>query len=182
MGAQNFFRRNQSAHPFVGYSARKTEQVPMPKNGVNQMKRTAFILVVAMAATAVTSVSALARGQGPDFATLDADGNGELTREELQARGAARFEEADANGDGLLSQTELEAQGTERAQKRAARMIERMDANGDGQLSQEEISTRRNAGRFFDRIDSDDSGTITQAEFDAAREKMRERRGKRSAD
>ena len=143
------------------------------------MKRTAFILVVAMTATAMTSVSALARGQGPDFATLDTNGDGELTREELQARGAVRFQEADTNGDGLLSEDEIAARGSERLKDRAARMIERMDANGDGQLSQDEIKERRNAGEFFDRMDRDDSGTVTQAEFDAARDKMRKRFGKR---
>ena len=144
------------------------------------MKRTAFILVVALAATAVTSVSAVARGQGPDFSTLDTDGNGELTREELQDRGAARFDAAVAIGDVLLSQAELEAQAAARAADRAARMIERMDANGDGQLSPQELTERRNAGRIFDRMDADDSGTITQAEFDAARERFRERRGGRN--
>ncbi|MEL6887795.1 MAG: calcium-binding protein [Pseudomonadota bacterium] len=143
------------------------------------MKRTAFIVAVAMAATAVTGFSAQARGQGPDFATLDSDGNGELTREELQARGAVMFEEADADGNGLLSAEELAAHASQRAADRATRMIERMDANGDGQLSQDELRERRNAGRMFDRIDSDDSGTITQAEFDAAREQMRDRRAKR---
>ncbi|MEL6210215.1 MAG: EF-hand domain-containing protein [Pseudomonadota bacterium] len=144
------------------------------------MKRTAFIVAVAMAATAVTGISAQARGQGPDFATLDSDGNGELTREELQARGAVMFEEADADGNGLLSAEELAAHASQRAADRATRMIERMDANGDGQLSPEELTERRNAGRIFDRMDADDSGTITQAEFDAARERFRERRGGRN--
>lgn len=143
------------------------------------MKRTAFILVVAMAATAATSVSALTRGQGPDFSTLDTDGNGELTREELAAQGAARFDAADADGNGLLSAEELTAFSAQRAEDRAARMIERMDANGDGQLSPDELRERRNAGRMFDRIDSDNSGTITQAEYDAARERISDRRAKR---
>lgn len=142
------------------------------------MKRTAFILCVAVAATAVSGVSAFARGQGPDFATLDTDGNGELTLAEMQAHGAARFEDADTNGDGLLSKAELEARGSERAQQRAARMIKRLDANEDGQLSMEELTERRDPSRMFGRIDSDDSGTITQAEFDAARDKMRNRGGK----
>ena len=146
------------------------------------MKRTAFILIAAMAATTVTGVSAMARGQGPDFATLDVDGNGELTREELAARGADRFDAVDTNDDGLLSQSELEAQSRKRAADRAARMIERLDSNGDGQLSQEELTERRNVGRMFDRVDSDNSGTITQAEFDAARENFRERRGGRHGD
>ena len=142
------------------------------------MKRTTFIAAIVAAAVGLTTLSAMARERGPDFATLDADGNGEVTLSELQARGDARFETADTDGDGFLSLAELEAAGQERAGDRAARMLERMDANDDGKLSADEMkSPRRDPARMFDRIDADGSGGISEEEFQEARAKMEERRG-----
>lgn len=151
------------------------------------MKRTTIVLSIAAAAIAVTTIGALARERGPDFSTLDIDGNGELTQEELSNAAAARFATIDTDGNGSLSKAELEAQASERAAKRADRMIERLDANEDGELSAEEMADGRkrgrDLGRMFERIDADDSGTITQAEFDEARDKFRGKRGKkRSSD
>ena len=142
------------------------------------MKRTTFIAAIVAAAVGLTTLSAMARERGPDFATLDADGNGEVTLSELQARGDARFETADTDGDGFLSLAELEAAGQERAGDRAARMLERMDAIDDGKLSADEMkSPRRDPARMFDRIDADGSGGISEEEFQEARAKMEERRG-----
>jgi hypothetical protein len=44
---------------------------------------------------------------GIDFAAIDADGDGSLSRAELQARAAERIARADANGDGILGRDEL---------------------------------------------------------------------------
>lgn len=142
------------------------------------MKRTTFITVIAAAAIGMTTLSAMARERGPDFSTLDADNNGEVTLAELQARGAARFAEADTDGDGFLSLAELEAAGQARAADRAERMLARMDANDDGKLSPDELrAPRRSPERMFDRIDADNSGGISQEEFEQARARFQERRG-----
>ncbi|MEL6619794.1 MAG: EF-hand domain-containing protein [Pseudomonadota bacterium] len=143
------------------------------------MKRNSFLLVVTATAVGLTAVSAMASPRGVDFSTLDLDGDGALTLEEVQASARVRFDAADSDGNGLLSAAELEAHAQARAKDRAARMIERMDANADGQLSPDELTPRRDPARMFDRIDADNSGTITQAEFDAARERVRGRFGKR---
>ncbi len=152
------------------------------------MKRTSILLTVAAAAVAASTLGVVAKERGgPDFSTLDLDGNGELTQTELQNAAQARFDAADTDGNGALSQAELEARGSERAKTRAARMIEHLDANEDGELSREEMSEGRKGGRrggrdlgrMFERIDADGSGTITQAEFDEARENFRGKRGKR---
>ncbi len=141
------------------------------------MKRTTFIAAIAAAAVGLTTLSAMARERGPDFATLDADGNGEVTLSELQAGGEARFETTDTDGDGFLSLTELEAATQARASERAARMMERMDANDDGKLSAEELKNpRRDPSRMFERLDADGSGGISEEEFQEARAKMQERR------
>jgi len=142
------------------------------------MKRTTFITVIAAAAIGVTTLSAMARERGPDFATLDADGNGEVSLSEMQARGDARFEAADTDGDGFLTASELEAADQQRAGDRAARMMERLDADDDGKLARDEMKgPRRDPARMFDRLDADSSGGISAEEFEEARAKMQERRG-----
>lgn len=115
----------------------------------------------------------------PDFATLDLNGDGALTLEEMQSRGQARFAEMDADGDGALSAEELTAAANARAAERAAMMISRFDDNGDGLLQQDEMPTRaeNRAARMFDRVDADGDGVISAEEFEAAKMWMGERRG-----
>lgn len=95
------------------------------------------------------------------FERFDADGDGAITREEMeQAHAAAKenrearrskkherkggergagakkaFEQADSDGDGTLSRSELLAQNEARVDK----MMERLDADGDGALSADEM-------------------------------------------
>ena len=80
-------------------------------------------LITGVAATSVTAAG-FGRGEGAgsfgprggiaamDFATVDANADGSITLEELQALPAAKFAEADTDGDGVLSAEELNAQVT----------------------------------------------------------------------
>lgn len=136
-------------------------------------------ILMATLLSGVVMTAAAAQGPGhqnrPDFATLDMDGDGGITLEEMQTHGQLRFEEADIDGDGALSVAEI----TAAAQARAARMLERLDADGDGLLQPSEMQARRGAGfaRMFERIDADGDGAITESEFEAAKERFGERRG-----
>lgn len=141
------------------------------------MKRTTFIAGIAAAAVGLTTLAAMANTRGPDFSTLDADGNGEISQAEMQAVAANRFGDIDADGDGFLTQAELEEHSKAASSRRAERMLSRMDANEDGKLSIDEMQSRRDPARFFDRMDADNSGGISQAEFDEARAHMKQRRG-----
>lgn len=88
----------------------------------------------------------------------------------MQALGEARFTRTDADGDGFLTAAELEAAGSEKAQKRSARMIERLDVDKDGKLSLDEMKNpRRDPARLFERLDTDKSGGISEAEFQEAK-------------
>lgn len=117
-----------------------------------------------------------------DFATLDADGDGRVTTEELQAFRTSQVEGVDADGNGLVSQAELEAHMSARMAERigtmAAERIASQDANGDGQLSVEELMMPPMPARMFERLDADGDGAVSQAEFDAAREQMQDRGGR----
>ncbi|WP_185802885.1 EF-hand domain-containing protein [Pontivivens nitratireducens] len=137
-------------------------------------------LVLALLAGA-TSVSAQGQSRGFDFAAIDTNGDGEVTRAEVDAHRAARFADIDTDGNGIVDQAELiaaaEARRQARDTQRAERMIERSDADGDGVLTQEELQPQPRGGDMFERMDTDGNGAISQEEIDAAREHMRDRRG-----
>lgn len=57
-------------------------------------------------------------------------------------RAAKMFERLDADGDGVVSRDALEARGGDRG-PRLERMINRFDADGDGALSEAEFDTAR---------------------------------------
>lgn len=153
------------------------------------MNRALILSGVVVVALGATSLAVYAKGMGPrgpmpmEFSELDLNGDGQITRDEMQARGEQRFKDADTNGDGFLSMDEMKAQMIKemeaRADKYGARMMERKDANGDGQLSLEEMRpTEKRQDKMFSRFDSDGDGVISEAEFNAAKEKMAEHRGK----
>lgn len=144
-----------------------------------------FFLTTAIAAALVLNAAdATAAGhrEAPDFATLDTDGNGALTLEELQAAGEARFAAVDTDGNGTVSAEELTAHMQSQAAERVERMIARLDANEDGVLSMDEMQPRggeRRAERMFSRIDVDEDGQISAEEFEDAREHMARHGGRR---
>lgn len=129
-------------------------------------------LVAALVATG-GAAAALGKGKAPDFATLDANGDGQITQAELRAAGEARFTATDTDGNGALSAEELIRSDAERAAERVTRMIERFDTNGDGELSLAEMPRRGGKDRgakMFERFDANGDGAISETEFEAMRE------------
>lgn len=108
---------------------------------------------------------------------LDTDGDGAITKAEVEAAKAAKFAEADANGDGSLTMAELEAfkeaERTRRMEAMKQRMFEKSDTNGDGAISLDEFESR--GAPMFERADADGDGVISADEIEA----MKEKRGKR---
>jgi hypothetical protein len=134
------------------------------------------LLIAALAAAALTTQAA-AQGRmpmtddRPEFAELDADGDGLLTPEDLRAPMADRFAAADADGNGALSTEEMtammEAHRADRMARMAARMLERLDADGSGDLSLAELVQAEPRQAMFDRLDADGDGAISEEEFAA---------------
>lgn len=162
----------------------------MSKFNLNGNKLTGSALIavaVMMGAAAFAQDAGMGKGHGAgpmfDFATLDADKDGKVTKAEIEAQKAARFEQADTNKDGKLSAEEIavarDAMIAKRKADRMAQMIARMDTDGDGMISMAEMPTPPNADEMFDRVDTDKDGAISQAEADAAKEMMQDRMGKR---
>lgn len=117
---------------------------------------------------------------GFDFAAVDANSDGKITKEEVEAFKTARLTAMDSDGDGKLSAAELTvAHETARAARKAARteaMVKQFDKDGDGMLSFAEMPAGTGMDKMFSRLDSDNDGAISQAELDAAKAKMAGRR------
>ena len=138
-------------------------------------------LAIAVGAGAAYAQDRGPRGEGMDFETLDADGSGEITPEDIEALRVQRFADFDTNGDGSVSAAEFTAHAQARAAERAAEMFERLDADGDGVLSRDALEGRMGRGpgeRMLSRFDADNSGGVSAEEFDAAKERFAGRRDK----
>jgi len=139
------------------------------------MKR-AIVITASVLALSVTAAGlAVAKDRKMHeitFEALDTDGNGEITRDELSARGKDKLAKADANGDGQLTREEVVAAARSHAEERAGKMFSKLDANADGVLSSDEMPKARRSGRLMERADLDNSGGLSREEFDAVRDKM----------
>lgn len=68
------------------------------------------------------------------FDELDANGDGQLSQEEMRNLVQDRLRAADVDQDGYIDRAEAEA-----SLPRVARIFDRLDANADGQLSTDEV-------------------------------------------
>jgi Ca2+-binding EF-hand superfamily protein len=123
--------------------------------------------------------------RGSHFKKADTDGNGTLSRAEVEKsmpRLAKQFGQIDTNKDGQLSRGELSAWKKAHKGERQAKAAERFkhaDTNGDGKISRAEAE--KNAPRLaqrFDAVDTNKDGQLTQDELRAYRESKRSRKDK----
>lgn len=119
------------------------------------------------------------------FKKADADGNGALSRAEVEKslpRLANKFDQIDSNKDGQLSRGELYAWNKAHRGERQAKAAERFkhaDTDGDGAISRAEAGKHApRLAKKFDQIDSNQDGKLTQDELRAYREAKRSRSDK----
>ncbi|MEM7242898.1 MAG: calcium-binding protein [Pseudomonadota bacterium] len=153
------------------------------------MKKTVTIaLIAALGATTlagVTYAKSDKKGGGKiNFEQIDANADGFITLDEMQAHQAARFETRDANGDGFLSEDELKAGimaraeeagrevNEDRLERRIGFMLRGMDVDNDGKISMSE-ATKRDFSEIFERADANGDGQISQAELEEIRGKRK---------
>lgn len=157
---------------------------------MNSRKTAAIAAVVLTGGVMLVTTAALARGSMEhelDFATLDMDGNGEITATEFAEFKVARIAALDTDGDGFIGRDELSAMrkkvAEDRAGKHYERLLGRVDANEDGLLSIEELAShsgRRGGDEGFPRgLDADGNGSVSAEEFAQAKDRWSERKGKR---
>ena len=101
----------------------------------------------------------------------------EISKDEVQAMKETHFAQADADGNGELTMEEMEAYHAARRAEREARRkqarFDRRDTDGNGVISLDEFESY--GMPMFDRLDADDDGVVTTEEIEA----MKDRRGKR---
>ena len=153
-------------------------------------KRTliAALFLVPALSFAADNTTAPKGERGSHFKKADADGNGTLSRAEVEKampRMAEKFDQIDTDKDGQLSRDEMKAwkkthkhahrMGNKAdRQARAAERFKHADTNGDGKISRAEAES--NAPRLakkFDAIDANKDGLLTQDELRAYRDARR---------
>jgi Ca2+-binding EF-hand superfamily protein len=111
---------------------------------------------------------------------VDTNGDGDISRQEVEAFRAAMFDAVDANGDGSLSLAEMtahrEAKEAERKAERQAHYFAKLDTDGDGKVTAAEFTSQPMRG--MERMDTDDDGVVTEEERAAAKAAMKQRHGK----
>mgnify|MGYP005845394363 CR=1 FL=1 len=109
------------------------------------------------------------------FERLDADGDGKVTRAEIDAARAADLATYDANRDGVLSVEEFAELHAARTRDRMVRHFQFLDADGDGKVTEAEMEAP--AARMLRRLDADGDGAVTREEVAEARRGMGGRQG-----
>ena len=115
------------------------------------------------------------------FAEIDANGDGSITVEEIEAHRVARFAALDSDANGTVSRQEFMDHAAAQAGERAGTIFDRFDVDGDGTLTRDALEAGRgmgpDTGRMFARFDADGDGTVTVEEIEVVQERMMERRG-----
>jgi Ca2+-binding EF-hand superfamily protein len=109
---------------------------------------------------------------------LDTDKDGKVTLVEFKANAANAFKAFDANGDGQVTKDEIKAR---HAAFKDARKAIRAAADTDKDKARETLRAGGaymlpGAGKMFDRADTDKNGTLSEAEVLAAAETIFQRR------
>jgi Ca2+-binding EF-hand superfamily protein len=126
-------------------------------------------LIVAACAAALMAASGAALAQsgppgphGRHVMSHDANGDGAVTREELDAARAVMFARLDANSDGAVTRGEMRV-GHHGGREHGRGEGRSRDANNDGSVTREEFLAGPNA--MFDTLDANDDGVLSTAEM-----------------
>jgi Ca2+-binding EF-hand superfamily protein len=145
----------------------------------------ALMLIPVAGIAADNAAGAKSPRSASHFSKADTDGNGALSRAEVEKAMphlSGKFDSIDTNKDGQLSRGELNAWKKAHRAERQARAAERFrhaDTDGDGAISRAEAE--KHAPRLaqkFDLIDANKDGKLTQDELRAYRDSKPSRSSK----
>jgi len=137
-------------------------------------------LSAALAATLLAAASAQAQvpppqSASPSFKSLDRDGNGRVSLDEVMAYAKKRsadvepfrISDVDLDGDGRLTPEELKKAGMKGFEGQGVINVKDLDIHGDGYVSREDLDEyfRRKHREAYARADADKDGSLKQSEF-----------------
>lgn len=145
----------------------------------------ALVLVPALGFAADNITGAKGARAAGHFKQADTDGNGTLSRAEVEKAMhhlTSKFDSIDANQDGQLSRGELKAwKKTQRGERqaKAAERFKHADTDGDGAISRAEAGKHApRLAKKFDQIDSNHDGRLAPEELRAYRQAKRSQKEK----
>lgn len=104
------------------------------------------------------------------FDKLDANADGQVSRDEVRAKVQSHFAEVDLDKNGKISTTELENKRTAKLNEMKQHMADRMskaDSNADGKWTKAELS--KMPERMFEKLDTNNDALLTRSELEAGR-------------
>ncbi|WP_160060908.1 EF-hand domain-containing protein [Psychromonas sp. L1A2] len=115
-----------------------------------------------------------------DFAKVDVNKDGQITKDEAKRGLLKRFDKIDSDANGSISTTEFAALEKMHKGKGNHKLdFGSIDTNNDSKITKDEAKGR--LAKHFDKVDADANGLISTAEF-AALEKMHKGKGNHKLD
>lgn len=112
-------------------------------------------------------------GVPPDLSQFDTNGDGVVTRDEMDAARLAMFTSGDTDGNSLLSLAEFQALEAANRQTRLQAEFDAMDTDASGAIDADEFQNARPqqteavALRIFNYADTNADGTLSLTELEA---------------
>jgi len=125
------------------------------------MKTRTILAAVAVVSLAAGAAHAASHARDTFIKEQDQNGDGVVTKDEYAATRALQFAAIDTDRNGVLSRIEYVGEFKARLEKRLA-----ADARSPEKKEEERERQMRQTDIRFDVLDSDRSGAITRAEFD----------------
>ncbi|MDG2087194.1 MAG: EF-hand domain-containing protein [Arenicellaceae bacterium] len=160
---------------------------------------TKFLILLMVTTASLLTVQSYAQSKGPggpqrglDFSMqnvleqLDSNGDGTVTRDEIDARQQAQLKEFDSNGDGSMNLEEFSVLWSSLNRERMVNAFQAIDNDGTGELTADELNARTEG--LMRRLDQDRDGSIVLSEilrggnrsYRDRNESDRSRRGRKS--